>query len=121
MSFTIDTEPPKVTVQSPEDKVYDATDVPLEFRVDDPDSQFSYVLDGQESVSINGNITLSELSNGEHNVTVYAQDVAGNADTSETIRFSVELPFPATLVIAIVAIVAIIGICLLVYFKKRKH
>ena len=119
MSFTIDTEPPKVTVQSPEDKVYDATDVPLEFRVDDPDSQFSYVLDGQESVAIDGNVTLSELSNGEHNVTVYAQDVAGNVGTSEKIRFSVEVPFPTTMIITLVASAAVVSLGLLVYFKKR--
>jgi hypothetical protein len=123
VSFTIDTKPPKVTVLSPENKIYDTTDVPLKFMVDDPASQFSYVLDGQKRVAIDGNITLSELSNGEHNVTVYAQDVAGNADTSETIRFSVELPFPTTTVIALASVITIVfvGVGLLVYFKKRKH
>ena len=121
VSFIIDTKPPKITVLSPENKVYDAADVPLEFIVDDLASQLSYVLDGQESVAIDGNITLSGLSNGEHNITVYAQDMAGNVGASETIRLSVELPFPTTLVVASVITVTVVGIGLLVYFKKRKH
>ena len=121
VSFIIDTKPPKITVLSPENKVYDAADVPLEFIVDDLASQLSYVLDGQESVAIDGNITLSGLSNGEHNITVYAQDMAGNVGASETIRLSVELPFPTTLVVASVITVAVVGIGLAVYFKKRKH
>jgi hypothetical protein len=89
--------------------------------VDDPASQFSYVLDGQKSVVIDGNATLSGLSNGEHNVTVYAQDVAGNVGTSETIKISVELPFPTIVVIAPIASVVFVGVGLLIYFKKRKH
>jgi LPXTG-motif cell wall-anchored protein len=72
-------------------------------------------------VSIGGNTTLSGLSNGAHSVTAYAQDAAGNIGASETISFSVETTFSTTLVIASMASVAVIGLGLLVYFKKRKH
>jgi len=61
------------------------------------------------------------LANGEHNLTVYATDEAGNMGASETIYFSVAEPFPTTLVMASVITVSVAGIALLVYFKKRKH
>lgn len=121
VSFTIDTAAPEITFFSPENTVYDTLDVPLNFTVSESASNFSYVLDGQENVTIGGNTTLSELSNGVHNVTVYAQDAAGNIGASETISFRVEAPSPTTLVIASMSSVAAIGAGLLVYFKKRKH
>lgn len=92
VSFAIDTAAPEVTVFSPENTIYDTPDVPLNFTVSESVSNFSYVLDWQENVTIGGNTTLSGLSNGVHSVTVYAQDVAGNSGASETISFSVELP-----------------------------
>jgi hypothetical protein len=83
-----------------------------------------YSFDGQDNVTIAGNVTLSGLSNGLHNVTVYAKDTFGNEGASETITFNVEVPepFPTALVVAAsVATVAVMGVGLLVYFKKRKH
>ena len=69
-----------------------------------------------------GNTTISGLANGLHNVTVYARDEFGNVGASETAYFSVEVPFPVVPVAAAsVAAVAIIGVGLLVYFKKRKR
>jgi hypothetical protein len=79
-----------------------------------------YSLDGRDNVTITGNTTLSGLSNGLHNVTVYARDEFENTGASETISFSIDVPFPATLVITSAAAVAIVGLVLLVYFKKRK-
>jgi hypothetical protein len=55
-------------------------------------------------------------------LTIYAKDEAGNVGTSETILFTVDVPFPTTLVVAASgASVAIVGIGLFVYFKKRKR
>ena len=65
---------------------------------------------------------LVDLPDGDHNVTVYVMDKAGNLRASETIYFSVEVPFPTTLVaVASVTSIGIIAVGLLVYFKKRKH
>jgi hypothetical protein len=64
------------------------------------------------------------LSNGLHNVTVYANDTFGNQGASQTVTFTVAVPepFPTTLVaVASITSVTIIGIGLLVYFKKRKR
>jgi len=122
VNFTIAT-PPEVSFFSPLNKTYDSSDVPLNFTVNEAFSQISYVLDGQENVTVNGNTTLIELPNGDHKVTVYATDEFGNTDTSEIIHFSVEVaePFPTTLVVAIIASAAVIGVGPLVYFWKRKR
>jgi hypothetical protein len=121
VNFTIDTTPPKVSISSLENKTYSTSALPLNFMTNEPISQSTYSLDGQENVTIAGNTTLTELANGDHNLTVYAKDEAGNIGTSETIYFNVEVVFPTTLFIAITVIVVFIGIGLLVYFKKRKR
>jgi hypothetical protein len=66
-----------------------APDLPLNFTVDESCSKISYVLDGQENVTVAGNSTLSDLPIGEHNVTVYAWDSSGNNGASETIMFTI--------------------------------
>jgi hypothetical protein len=40
---------------------------------------------------------------------------------SETVNFNVEVPFPTTIVATASASMAIVGVGLLVYFKKRNH
>jgi hypothetical protein len=113
---------PQITVLSPETKTYNVSDVPLDFTVEETFSKIEYSLDGQSNVTINGNTTLTWLPNGDHNVTVYATDEFGNTGVSKTIHFNVEAPFPTALVVAVsVAAVVVVGIGLLVYFKKRKH
>jgi hypothetical protein len=113
--------PPEIKVVSPENKTYNASSVSLVFTVNKPVNWTGYSLDGQDNITISGNTTIAGLSNGLHNVTVYARDEFENVGTSQTITFSVEVPFPTTLVIAPIASVVVIGVGLLVYFKKRKH
>ena len=121
ISFAIDTVPPKV-VLSIENKTYYTPDIPLSFTVNEPNTQVIYSLDGRENVTVAGNTTLTDLSIGEHNVTVYALDKGGNMGASETMYFSVEEPFPvAPVATASLATVAVLGVGLLFYFKKRKH
>jgi hypothetical protein len=122
--FIVDTTSPVVSVSSVEKRTYYASDVALDFTVNESVSRIEYILDGQEEVTISGNTTLSGLSVGAHNVTVYVWDAAGNVGSSETIVFTVAEPehFPAASVaVASVATVAVVGAGLLVYFKKRKH
>ena len=75
----------------------------------------------QENITITGNTTLNQLSNGLHNITVYAKDTFGNAGASKTICFRVTEPFPITLTAAAVASVTLVCVGLLIYFKKRHH
>jgi len=123
VSFNIDSIPPNISILSPETKAYNTSDVPLDFTVNKTVSQILYSLDGYQNITAIGNMTLTGLSNGSHNVTVYATDEAGNVGTSQTINFTIAKPesFPTTLVaVASVASVAVIGVILLIYFRKRK-
>ena len=114
--------PPEIKVLSPADHTYNESSVSLVFTVNKPVNWTGYSLDGQDNVTVTGNTTLAGLANGLHNITVYARDEFENMGASETISFRVEVPFPATLVAAAsVATVAVIGVALLVYFKKRQR
>jgi len=116
VSFTIDVST-TISVLSPVNKAYDFSDVPLDFAINEPGSQIAYSLDGKENIFISGNTTLTGLTNGDHNVTVYAIDNAGNTGTSETVSFTVNKPesFPTELVVtASGASVTMVGVGLLV-------
>jgi hypothetical protein len=113
--------PLSVLLVSPENATYTA-DVSLNFTVNKQTSWLGYSLDGADVVTVSGNITLSGLSSGLHNVTVYAEDMFGNSVTSETFYFTIAEPFPVVPVAAASGVaVAVVGVGLLVYFKKRKH
>jgi hypothetical protein len=102
--------------------VYKTSSVPLNFTVNETVSQITYCLDGQDNVTTSGNTTLTDLPNGDHNVTVYATDEFGNTGASETIYFKVDVPFPTTLVAALTVVsVFVIVVALTVYFKKRRR
>ena len=119
--FTVDVAPPVISFLSVENKTYNQLDLPLEFAVNEPTSWMRYSLDGEVNVTFSGNTSLT-LSEGVHSIVVYANDTAGNMATSEEICFTVEQVFPSTFVVtASVASVAIVGVGLLVYFKKRKR
>lgn len=122
--FGYGTVPPAVSVISPENKTYVAGNVSLAFTVNKSVLWMGYSLDEQETVSITGNTTIAGLSNGLHNITVYANDTFGNTGASQTIQFSIakepELS-PTTWLIASVMLIAVISVSLIVYFKKHKH
>jgi hypothetical protein len=122
VEFTTDTTRPNVTLLTGENKIYDTVDVPLNFTVSKPTSQITYCLDGQQNITVAGNTTLTNLPYGEHNVTVYATDLAGNAGASETVYFTVPELFPTLPVLVASAItIVVVGVGLLVYHKKRKR
>jgi hypothetical protein len=110
-----------IHVLSPERRTYDTSSIPLNFTVNSALAQITYCLNGEKNSSVSGNTTLTGLANGDYALTVYAKDEAGNVGASETILFTVDVPFPTTLVMVSVITVAIIGVGLLVYFNKRKN
>jgi hypothetical protein len=126
VNFTVDTNSPTVQVLWAKNKTHTTPNVPLNFTVNELVSQITYSLDGQENVTISGNITLTGLPNGDHNVTIYATDNAGNIGASEIITFTVaepvpqSEPFPTISVAASIASVAIIGAGVVLYFAKIK-
>jgi N-acetylneuraminic acid mutarotase len=120
--FGYGTVPPAIAVVSPENENYTSGNVSLAFTVNKQAVWMGYSLDGQDNVTMSGNVTLSGLSTGLHNVTVYAKDEFDNIGASETIIFNVPESFPIAVVVAAsVATIAVVGVGLMVYFKKRKH
>ena len=123
VNFTIDTTPPEISVLRMENVTYDTSDVPLSFTTNESGSQTWYSLDGKENVTFAGNTILTRLSEGEHKVTVYATDKAGNTGASETVTFTVSKPepLPTNLVATSAASITVFGAVLLVYFRKHKR
>lgn len=123
-SYVLETTAPKISLSMPLNQSYNESSVPLVFSVDKLVNWTGYSLDGQDNVTITGNTTLSGLSNGLHNVTVYAKDSFENIGASETVWFSVAEaePFPVVPVAVVSGASAIaIAAGLLIYFKKRKY
>ncbi len=113
-----DIQAPAISILSPKNEKYETSEVSLTFIVDEPTSWLGYRIDGQDLVTITGNTTLSDLSSGEHTITVYATDTLGN-DGSATISFTIPAVFPIGLIIGSIVVVACACACLLFYFKKK--
>jgi hypothetical protein len=103
--------------------IYTSSEFSLNFTVNKPVDWVGYSLDGKDNVTITGNTTLTGLSNGLHNITVYAKDSFGNIGASGTVIFTVAYePFPTGPVAATSgASVAVAAIGLIYYYKKRNH
>jgi parallel beta-helix repeat protein len=114
---------PRISVSSPENKTYTNGNVTLIVYTSEPTSKISYSLDGQDNVTIAGNITLNEMPNGSHNLILYATDNAGNTGASETITFSMTVPDPFPTELAAVAGVSIgfVSVGFVVYSVKFKR
>jgi hypothetical protein len=126
VNFTVDTIPPSVSVFPIRNEMYaesEVLEVNLNLTVNESTSKIAYVLDGQDNVTLAGNTTLTGLSEGEHRLTVYAWDEAGNIGASETVTFTVAKPEPlrTKLVVASATSITVFGAVLLVYFRKRKR
>jgi hypothetical protein len=124
VQFTVDTSPPIISELSIANKTYNDQNVPLSFNLNENASWIAYDLDNHGNTTLQGNTTLTRLSIGSHSIVVYANDTLGNMGKSEMIYFTIKEPdtFPTALIaVASVATVAVVGVGLLVYFKKRKR
>jgi len=104
----------------------------------------NYSLDGQTAIPMElivpsdlspgyyvyGNDVLTGLSDGTHNLTIYGETAVSGltGNFNATVSFTVDTsatptePFPTLLVTtASGVLVAVIGVFLLIYFKKRRH
>jgi N-acetylneuraminic acid mutarotase len=122
-SYILETTPPKINVTSPSNQTYIESSVPLAFSLDKQVSWVGYSFDGKQNVSLTGNSTIANMTNGFHSITVYANDTFGNIGASETVSFTVAVPepFPVVPVAAVVGAAVVVGTGLLVYRKKHKR
>jgi hypothetical protein len=133
--FTVnDGSPPSISILSPANTSYAAIydpyiTVPLSFETNASLSWVGYSLDGSSNITVSQNGTLIEIPHESRSLTLYANDTAGNWATPQTVYYSIAFnlgivpsaPFPTLLVVATsVAVVAIVGVGLLVYFKKKR-
>jgi hypothetical protein len=121
--FGYGTVPPVIDISSPEFKNYSSGEVFLNFTLNRVVDWVRCSLDGQENVTVTGNSSLSGLTVGLHNVTVYAKDEFGNTGSSQTITFTIakQEPFPTVLVIVVSAALAAVGIAGVLLVYRRKH
>ena len=126
VNFTVDSVTPTISfLSSEQNKTYDTRDVTLGFVLNKPASQIIYCLDNKGNVTVkaDSSLTLDNLSNGEHNVTIYSVDEYGVVSAPSTVYFSVE-PSPTLAIIVVAstaALVAVLSVGLLVCRKRRKH
>lgn len=124
VSFIKDVVSPRISFLSPQHGTYITSDVKLDFTVSEATSEIRYCVDGKENQTITDSLNLTGLAEGTHNVTLYAADLAGNIAEPKILLFDVDLPesFPVSIIAtASGASAAVVGVCLLVYFKKREH
>ncbi len=119
VAFSVDTFSPEIVVLSPENRTYGGNDIQLVFTLDEPVSWMGYNLNGQENVTITGNVTLAALSNGSYEITLYATDLFGNDGASETIFFEIA-PFPTVLLTALAVTITIAAATAYLFLKRRK-
>jgi parallel beta-helix repeat protein len=117
-----------VYITGPENKSYNADSLTLTYTVSVDDATIKYSLDEKANVTISGNTKISNLINGSHKVTVFAQDSEGN-QASHSVYFTIsdqgETPTDQdtdslSTILIIVAIAAVAGVVILYFLKLRK-
>jgi hypothetical protein len=119
--YALETIPPKVSITSPTNTSYKESKVLLNFTLNKTVKWLGYSLDGKANLTITGNVTVANMTNGLHSITVYANDTFGDIGSS-TVNFTIAKPalFPTvSVIVAFVASATVIGVALTVYFKKR--
>jgi hypothetical protein len=116
--FSVDTIAPKIVIMLPQNQSYSATDIQLTFEVNKTVTRLAYSLDGQQNVTIIGNVTLPALSDGSHRLTVYATDEIGNSG-SKTVYFNIA-PFPTIAVVGVAATITIALAAGYLFWERRK-
>ena len=86
--YTFDYKPPVLSVISPENKTYTTGNLAVNFTASEEISKATYSLDGNQTVPLQDDSVLTGLSEGIHDLTVYAEDMFGNEGTS-TVSFAV--------------------------------
>ncbi len=124
-SYLLEITPPKIAVLSPLNQTYNVSSVPLVFDSDKTTNWTGYSLDGQQNVTFSGNTNLTDISNGLHDITVYAQDTFGTIGSSNISSFIVAKPepesFPVVPVVAVSGVAVAVVVGLIFYYRKRTH
>lgn len=109
----------EIFVLSPENTTYPNVDVVLSCQFNKEVAKASFSLDGLENTTFSGDIILTDLSAGEHQLIVYGQDLTGIIEASDTIVFTIK-PYPSILVMVSLFLVGLFGLSLIFYAIRQK-
>lgn len=120
--YTIKTAPPKIELITPSNQKYNESSVVVNFAVDKEFNWAGYSIDGKQNVTIPGNSTIADLTNGLHTLTVYANSTFGSVGASETINFTIAKPepFPILTIAAIGVAVIVLAIVSITFLRKQR-
>jgi hypothetical protein len=116
--------PPVISVGSLEiTTTYASSNIPLILNLNRPATWIGYSLDVKANSTITGNTTITGLSSGLFNITIYAKDESENIGASETITCAIvatTLPTIQTTAILAASTIAVVSIGLILYYRKHK-
>jgi hypothetical protein len=93
-TFTVDSDPPPLSVTGPDPVVHDTT-ATVSFDSTDPGAAFACAVDSDDYKPCTSPFATPDLPNGEHSVNVRAADAAGNT-TVATRLFEIDVDPPET-------------------------
>ena len=131
----LDTKVPIISVFSPANMSYNATQIQLEFAVNELVSWTAYCLGGRENVTITGNTTIPLFTDGVYSLEIFANDTVGNVGKSETILFNIcqemknptnpkdvsaSVVVPNMFVVITMTLVSIAEVVFVIYLRKKR-
>ena len=93
VTFTVDTIPPSVNLISPTNSTYNTTQIPLNYTSSDANLQTTWYQYNSTNTTLTANITLTALNNQESTLILWANDTAGNIN-STSVTFTVDTTPP---------------------------
>jgi parallel beta-helix repeat protein len=126
-SYLFRTSKPQIELLLQENQTYFSGDVAFNFTIDKNTSWIGYSLDHQENVTINGNFTITNLANGEHNLAIYANDTFGNMGVQSsnfTVDQSAQIPVIKeimTQLLIIITVAIVITIITLLFYRRYQR
>ena len=90
--------PPRLSITSPEEKAYNTSSIPVNFTSNKQVDWSGCSVDGWANVTVTEGTLLTDLSEGAHNLILYANDTFGNMGASSVVYFSVDTSNPIILI-----------------------
>jgi hypothetical protein len=124
LNYKQEVTPPKISLFVPANETFKQSNVTITFSIDRPFNWLSYSLDGNQNVTVTGNFTIANLTNGLHNLTIYANSTFGYMG-NQTINFTVDkTQMLASALMVVVIAVPVVIVCfiggILLYRRHRK-
>ncbi|UCE80633.1 MAG: carboxypeptidase regulatory-like domain-containing protein [Methanobacteriota archaeon] len=96
VTFTVDTTPPDVSIESPEDDaIIASSSVDVSWSVSTDAETTEYSVDGGAWQAVDGtSVTVSSLTDGEHTISIRATDIVGN-EASDSVTITVDTTDPS--------------------------